>query len=282
MPIFESSTVTDNRILIGEVRRLRHANDSLRAELHSHNGDECAPFYTSAHDLKTPLCTLETVIDALVESLGDEATSEETRNLARLVEVTSKRMRCLVDDVLDLGRVGSHNDETASVDLAALFADAVERHAHTIEKRGLIVQIVSPLPVVRGPRHDLAAVITNIVENAVKYAPHEGQHEVSVGANQGERELTVWIRDTGCGFDAAKVDEAFQAYVRCNTDVDGTGLGLAIVKKAVEGWGGRVWIHTRPDAGTSVYFTVPNGGSCNTTADRTPNTLLGLRQEELR
>ncbi len=268
----------DKKVLLGEIRRLQDANEQLLAELRRTTEGGSAPFYTSAHDLKTPLCTLESVVDALLQSLTEEKAGEQSRNLARLVELTSKRMRCLVDDLLDLGRVGSHADLDELVDLGEIVTSALDRNAAMIESNEVFVQVTGTLPIVRAPRRDLRAVVANIVENAVKYAPAEGRHTIAVGADETADGAVVWVRDTGCGFAPAKIEEAFQAYVRCNSDIDGTGLGLAIVKKAVDGWGGRVWIETAPGTGTTVSFTVP---SAKLARNVEPNAPRAYRQEEL-
>jgi signal transduction histidine kinase len=141
------------------------------------------------------------------------------------------------------------------------------------------VRVAAPLPVVRGPRSDLRAVITNIVENAVKYTPHGRSQTITIGADRSQAAPTIWVSDTGCGFDPQKIDDAFQAYVRCNAEVDGTGLGLAIVKKAVDGWGGKVWIDTERGVGTTVHFTAPGGSSH---AGARSGSLWSARQEDLR
>lgn len=269
----------DRAVLIAQIRRLHRENENLLSELRRRNGNNHTPLCTSAHDLKTPLCTLESVVDALVHSLDNDRPSDEVRNLARLVELTSRRMRSLVDDILELGRVGDHRDEDELVDLGSLFARAVERHADTIARGNIEVRVAAPLPIVRGPRRDLIAVVANIVENAVKYAPTGRTHEICIGVDRSARPPLVWVRDTGCGFDPKKVDTAFTAYGRCNSEVDGTGLGLAIVKKAVEGWGGTVRIETRVDVGTTVYFTAPGGTG---RIGDVPDSSWTTRQEDLR
>jgi signal transduction histidine kinase len=274
-----TAAALDRDALLARIRRLRRENESLRAELHRRSNSDRAPFYSSAHDLKTPLCTLETVVDALNQSLVHEGASEESRNLARLVELSSRRMRSLVDDILDLGRVGSNEDQHELVDLGQLVAAAIERHSSDIEEKQIVVRVAAPLPVVRGPRSDLRAVITNIVENAVKYTPHGRSQTITIGADRSQAAPTIWVSDTGCGFDPQKIDDAFQAYVRCNAEVDGTGLGLAIVKKAVDGWGGKVWIDTERGVGTTVHFTAPGGSSH---AGARSGSLWSARQEDLR
>ena len=279
-----TSAGLDRAALLGQIRRLRRENESLLVELREQSDQSSnqshPPFHASAHDLKTPLCTLESVVDALLNSLNDDGISQEARNMARLVELASKRMRGLVDDILDLGRVGDHHDEKELVDLGQLVATAVERHSQTIEKQQISVRVAAPLPIVSGPRRDLTAVVTNIVENAVKYAPTDGRaHEICIGVDRSTPTPTFWISDTGCGFDPRKVEEVFETYARCNADVDGSGLGLAIVKKAVEGWGGQVWIETESDNGTTVYFTAPGG---NSHAAAPSGSLWVTRQEDLR
>jgi len=250
----------DRRALLARIQRLQRENENLLSKLRELRSKELPAFCASAHDLKTPLCTLESVVDSLVQSITDERTSAEVRNLAQLVELTSRRMRSLVDDILDLGRVGVHDDDVEVVDLGELVAKAVDRHAPSIRENDIEVRIAAPLPVVHGPRRDLSAVIANIVENAVKYGPTNRAHVIRIGADRTTTPPLVWVHDNGRGFDPAKIDAVFEPYVRCNADIDGTGLGLAIVKKAVEGWGGQVRIDTEPDAGTTVYFTTPSAG----------------------
>jgi signal transduction histidine kinase len=208
----------------------------------------------SAHDLRTPLCTLETVLDTLGRTLEESGTCERARSLAQLAETSSKRMRLLVDDLLDPNRAGSEHDDTL-VDLGVLFSQAIERSAEP--NRPLTAHIAPSLPIVRGPRRDLTAVVNNIVDNAIKYSHANSTAEIRVYEELHLDRRVITISDNGCGFDRSRTTDVFEPYVRCNADITGTGLGLAIVKRAVEGWGGSVWIETRPGHGTTVRFTPP-------------------------
>lgn len=257
-----SEALSERDRLMARLDRLERDNARLAGLLSAPKGARVCLRNASAHDLKTPLCTLESILDTLVGVLDDDGDRRQAKSLARLAELSSSRMRALVDDILEQGRRRDATDEPAElVDLAELVSAAVDRQRPSIEERRISIRVAGSLPVVSAPRRAMTAVVNNLIENAVKYMGCGRIREIHVGSEVENGRRTIWVEDTGCGFDPARIEDAFRPYVRCNEEVEGTGLGLAIVKKAVEGWGGTVKIDTLPGRGTTVRFSTPDGSS---------------------
>jgi len=115
------------------------------------------------------------------------------------------------------------------------------------------------LPVVQGDAERLEQVVTNLVDNAIKFTPQEG--EVSIKACVKDEDLMVQVIDTGIGIPAHVLPNLFQRFYQANSsatrEADGTGLGLYIAKQIVEGHGGRIWAESTPGRGSTFSFTIP-------------------------
>jgi signal transduction histidine kinase len=106
----------------------------------------------------------------------------------------------------------------------------------------------------------LRQVFGNLVNNAVKYVAGTQRPRIDVGTRAGSGEVIFYVRDNGPGLEPGALDEIFQPFKRFSTaGTPGLGIGLSTVKRAVEGWGGRLWVESEPGNGATFYFTAPVG-----------------------
>jgi signal transduction histidine kinase len=118
-----------------------------------------------------------------------------------------------------------------------------------------------------GDRERIVQVFENLIGNAVKFTPAGGV--VSLGATSRESDTVFWVADTGPGIPSEVVPHLFDRFWQANrADNRGAGLGLAIVKGIVEAHGGRIWVESKPGAGTTILFAVPS-------AQRQPHEPVG-------
>jgi PAS domain S-box-containing protein len=242
---------------------IRRRNADLERRIEERTGeleaayDELEAFsYSVDHDLRTPLRGIEGFSQILIE---DHASKLDAEGLDHLVTVrqAAQRMRALIDDLLRLSRAGRSELRRTTVSLSTLARQVVDRLRAAHLERDVIIEIDDALTV-EGDRGLLEVVLENLIGNAWKFTSRRARATIRVGREpQGGGD--VWfVRDDGAGFDAASAPRLFEAFQRfhASSEFDGTGLGLAIVQRIVQRHGGRVWVDSAVDAGTTVYFTL--------------------------
>ncbi|MCK9285194.1 MAG: sensor histidine kinase N-terminal domain-containing protein [Rhodocyclaceae bacterium] len=216
----------------------------------------------AAHQLKTPLTGLRTQTDL---ALG-ETDAEALRRALRYVAKGTERMSHLTQQLLSLARVEATSEQPgqfAEVDLAAL-ARAVTAEA---ADRALVKAINlgfedsgMPVPVI-GSEFLLREMIANLIDNAIKYTPPQGEISVRV---IGRSTICLEIDDSGCGIPVGERDRVFERFYRViGTDAEGSGLGLAIVREVAEIHGGKVEIGTSPLGGARLRVSLPRAAAAS-------------------
>lgn len=213
-----------------------------------------------SHELRTPLASIkgysETLLDGGIE---DKDTALE---FLRIIDKHSTRMSHLIEDLLILSRIESHQMPMISEPLD--IAELVLSVAEGIKKQGddkaidISIDVGANIPKVLGDRVRLEQVVVNLLDNAIKYTPTGGKVFVSV-VNDGT-EVRIDVRDTGIGIPAVDIARIFERFYRVDKarsrELGGTGLGLAIVKHIIQGLGGRVWVKSKPAKGSVFSFTL--------------------------
>lgn len=236
----------------------RHALLQRQAHRHAQEKQRLRFEFVSvlAHELKAPLAAVEGyLLDMQAGVLGPRLDPYQP-SLGRCVE-RLRGLRRLVVDLLDLTRLesGERRREVAPVDLAALALDVLETLRPLAETRRLTLVPPSAGPVwLMGDRLELELLVTNLVDNAIKYNHDGGQVEVTV--ERREDRVTLEVRDTGVGVPQDELPRLFQEFVRVRADpsrhIPGSGLGLATVRKVARLHGGDATLSSRPGAGTTA------------------------------
>ena len=196
-----------------------------------------------SHDLRTPLITISGYVGALSEDLaqGEMELAEEA--LARITDAADK-MAALLDDVLELSRIGRLVNPPQEVPLGDLTEEALQLVAARIKERNAQVEISSEMPSVYGDRGRLLEVFQNLIDNAVKYMGDQSRPRIEIGWRQDESETVLFVRDNGMGIDSRYHDKIFRLFDQLDQSADGTGVGLALVKRIVEVHGGEIWVES--------------------------------------
>jgi signal transduction histidine kinase len=251
----QAAVALENRELIDEAAQVRAREEATRLK---------EDFLSSAaHDLKTPLTGIVTQAQLLRRRAERDPSAPPDRiGLDRLLE-QSHRLKNLVLELLDVSRLehGSLVGERQEVDLAGL----VRSLARQDQARWQRVRVRADQPVhasVDVPRFE--QVITNLVENALKYSPHYAPVSVSVWAENDTARLSV--RDEGIGIPTEDQPLVFERFHRGRNVDDrrfaGMGLGLYITRGIVQQHGGKIWLESTPGMGSTFQVAVP-GGSPN-------------------
>jgi two-component system phosphate regulon sensor histidine kinase PhoR len=214
-----------------------------------------------SHELRTPIATIRSAAETLRHAVaaGPDATAE----FISIIERQAERLQHLVEDLLELSRIESRQfrlaPEVVSISqLAALTFSAFREQAQSKRIR-LVTDIPEGMRPARADRRALEQVLTNLVQNAVKYGSENGT--VTVRATSESDWVRVSIADTGPGIDAVHLPRLFERFYRVDAgrsrELGGTGLGLSIVKHLVEAMGGKVGVESTPGRGTTFTFTLP-------------------------
>jgi two-component system, NtrC family, sensor kinase len=249
-------------------RDLAQARAELIHELERKNRELEAFSYSVSHDLRAPLRSIDGFSQALLEDQFDRLDETGQHHLRR-VRAAAQRMAELIDDLLELSRVGRTELLRTSVDLSALAAEVVadlqradaERRVEVVIQPGLVANADSRL---------IKIVLENLLGNAWKFTRKVAAPRIEVG--QGPRgqnsagELPYFVRDNGAGFAMSYADKLFRPFQRLHTEAEfpGTGIGLATIQRVIDRHGGRVWAEGEIERGAAFYFTL----SRDTSRDR--------------
>lgn len=179
------------------------------------------------------------------------------RDIQHIREAADK-MHDLLDDLLELSRIGRLMNAPQTIPLAELVQEAVKLVGGRIAARGVQVDITPDLPTVYGDWPRLVEVLQNLLDNAVKFMGDQPVPRVEIGAYKEVDETIIYVRDNGRGIEPRYQHKIFGLFERLDQSVEGTGIGLALVKRIVEVHGGRIWVESQLGQGATFYFSLGN------------------------
>jgi len=212
--------------------------------------------YVASHDLQEPLRSIVSFSQLLDRRYRGRLDADADEYLGFIAE-GGQRMQALIQDLLQVSRVSSAGGEFEPVDAGAVVIEVIRSLQVSIEETGAVVT-VAPLPTVRSDPSQLRQVFANLIGNAIKYRG-ERPPEIRISADPEGEFWRFAIADNGIGIEAEYFDRIFVIFQRLHThdEYKGTGIGLSVVKRIVERHGGRVWVKSEPDQGTTFFFTLP-------------------------
>jgi len=245
---------------------LHKAHDELEqrvtertAQLESVNKELEAFTYSVAHDLRAPLRHIDAFSRILAEEAGPQLPPQGNQYLERILQAT-RQMGQLVDDLLNLSRVGRKELSLQTTGLNSLVEEVLSDLQPEVEKRQIEWKI-GKLPFVDADPALLKQVFVNLLSNAVKYTRTREHAVIEVGSLNSNGTPGVFVRDNGVGFNMKYAQKLFGIFQRLHRqeDFEGTGIGLATVQRIIHKHGGRVWAEAELDKGAAFYFTLGTG-----------------------
>ena len=247
---------------IRDIRGRRQAEkqrDNLILELEKKNAELDRFTYTVSHDLKSPLIAIRSFLVLLKEDLKTGNTGRVSHDIMRISE-SAEKLEHLITTLLNLSRSGRSVDTPVPIPFADLAREAAGLLEVTLQQRGIRLVIPDDLPVVRGDRHRLLQVMTNLLDNPVKFMGDQKEPCIEIGVRDPAGIPVFFVRDNGMGIDTADQPKVFGLFERFNPEIPGTGIGLATVKRIIEAHGGRIWAESEGlGKGTTFLFTLPVG-----------------------
>jgi signal transduction histidine kinase len=231
---------------------LKHQNTLLEAtnkELESFS-------YSVSHDLRAPLRAIDGFSQAILEDYADKLDDQGKDHLQR-VRAASQRMGHLIDDMLNLSRIGRMELTRQRVNLSDIATEIAAELRESAPDRSVEIIIAPNLFAEVDPRL-LRIMLTNLLGNAWKFTAKREGARIEFGASTDVLSQAYFIRDNGAGFDMTYANKLFGAFQRLHstTDFPGTGIGLAIVQRIISRHGGQIWAEAKINDGATFYFVL--------------------------
>jgi PAS domain S-box-containing protein len=245
---------------------IRNITERKRAEQHlvktvaelNRSNDELQQFaYVASHDLQEPLRMVASYTQLLAERYKGRLGSDADEFIAYAVD-GSNRMQVLIQDLLAYSRAGTNGKALRKISSDNALTEALANLRATIQESGAVVTHDS-LPLITTDGTQLAQIFQNLVGNAIKYRSAAVPNVHISAVKNGGNEWIFSVRDNGLGIDPQYFDRIFVLFQRLHgqTEFKGTGIGLAICKKMLERLGGRIWVESQPEKGSTFHFALP-------------------------
>ncbi|MEO3945765.1 cell wall metabolism sensor histidine kinase WalK [Gorillibacterium sp. CAU 1737] len=216
-----------------------------------------------SHELRTPLTTMKSYLEALEDGALDEP--ELARRFLDVTRNETERMIRLVTDLLNLSRFDSKQAQIMKTETAIpeMLEEVADRFSFQFKQKGIAIRLeIGDVRPALLDRDKIDQVLDNLVSNAVKYTPDNGEITLSCADRAGEA-VEVSVRDNGIGIPKKDLDHIFERFYRVDKarsrNMGGTGLGLAIAREIVRAHGGAIELESEYNHYTKVTFTVPYG-----------------------
>ncbi len=251
--------ITDVTERIRNESQLNKLNTDLArraSELSASNAELERFAYIASHDLQEPLRMVSSFLQLLQKKYKGHLDEKADQYIHYAVD-GAERMKALIMDLLEYSRVGSTKETFGRVEMETILKETGDIFREKIAAAHARVDI-GPLPAVWGDKVQLLQLFQNLLSNALKYHADDRAPVIRIRAKEEPNCWLFSVEDNGIGVDPQFFDKIFIIFQRLHnkTDYSGTGIGLAICKKIVERHGGKIWVGSNPDLGSTFYFTI--------------------------
>jgi signal transduction histidine kinase/CheY-like chemotaxis protein len=216
-----------------------------------------------SHELRSPLAVIHQFVTLLLDGLAGEITAEQRENLDVVLKNTLQ-LREMISDLLDITRAeaGKLLFEQHGVSLLPLFTELERNYRERATQKGLLFLVQEPrgLPLVHADPQRLRQILSNLIDNALKFT-ERGKVSIRASIDDQPAFIRITVSDTGCGISEASLPLVFNRLYQEATTIKlsrkGLGLGLHICEQLVSLHGGRIWVESRKDFGSTFFFTIP-------------------------
>ncbi|MCD4848057.1 MAG: PAS domain S-box protein [Candidatus Aegiribacteria sp.] len=243
---------------------LRKAHDELEirveertADLNASNSDLEAFSYSVSHDLRAPLRSIDGFSKLLLEEHIQDLNEQGIHYLER-VRAGAQNMGALIDDMLTLSRLGREPLSTETVGMTTIAEEALELLRDEWKDRKVDFTF-HDCPNINVDPDLMRIVLVNLLSNALKFSRNTDSAIIELGHRIMDNQTVFFLSDNGIGFNMKYADRIFAPFQRLHRseEYEGSGIGLSSVKRIIDSHGGRIWIESGSDSGTTVFFTIP-------------------------
>jgi signal transduction histidine kinase len=212
---------------------------------------------TVSHDLKTPLITIAGYLGYLEKDMLAGNKERVSKNLGQINDA-AKSMGKLVDEILDLSRIGRIHNPPRAVSFEEVVQQALKAAEGLLKAKQVKVKVGSGFPVIYCDFTRIVQVVQNLITNSVKFMGEQADPQIEINAEERDGKFVFFVRDNGMGIEPKYHEQIFGLFNKLNANTDGLGIGLGIAKRIIEVHGGRVWVESELGKGASFYFTLPD------------------------
>lgn len=244
-----------------EIEQQQINEEKLNKKLKEANETKDKFFSIVAHDLKSPFNSLLVLTSLLIDDY-DTFTEDERKQFIKQIKASSENTFTLLQNLLDWAstQMGKTIVVPENIDLSKILQETIALLTPTAKNKK--IRIVSDVPentVAWADKNMVSTVILNLVSNAIKFTPLQGQ--VEIHSNLSNHHLEVIVADTGVGISQKNIDKLFRLDQKIQTvgtaKETGTGLGLILCKEFIEKNNGKIWVNSKLGEGSQFYFTLP-------------------------
>ena len=241
---------------ITELKMLNIKADSLINDLTVRNEELSHYAHIVSHDLKTPLRTISTCLNWLLEDNTDTL-DKESKGYIDTVEEAINDMDKLISSTLQYTEIRTSRKVAAEQLQLQTVVDSIIGFLTKNEKNDFNFNVVKPLPVINLTEVKARQVFQNLIENAYKYRDQTKKGFVNIDWKEDNGFYQFSIQDNGIGIGQEHFDLVFEAFKKLNNRTDSSGIGLFIIKKVITSGGGKIWVESEKGVGTTFFFTIP-------------------------
>lgn len=236
---------------------IEEEREKLIVELEEKNAELERFTYTVSHDLKSPLITIRGFLGYIREDSKSGNLTRLDADIQRISAATEK-MQTLLNDLLELSRVGRLINKPIEVQFGDLVKETLELLHGRISQSGVTVSVAENLPAVMVDYERLIEVLQNLIDNACKFMGDRTDPRIEIGHQGFQKDMPIfYVRDNGIGIPSEFHDNIFGLFNKLDARSEGTGVGLALVKRIIEFHGGQIWVESQAGRGTTFLFTLP-------------------------
>jgi light-regulated signal transduction histidine kinase (bacteriophytochrome) len=246
--------------LLLQIRERERVEEKLKqtmAEFARSNSELELFAYVASHDLQEPL-RMVTSFTQLLEKRYKNKLDKDADEFIEFILDGATRMQSMINDLLQYSRVGTRSKPFKLTDFESVFGQSLVNLKIAIDENNAIITH-DPLPTLMADSMQMIEVFQNLISNAIKFRSKESP-QVHVSALKKRNEWVFSVRDNGIGIAPEFFDKLFIIFQRLHSrsEYPGTGIGLAVCKKIVERHGGKIWVESEPDKGSTFYFSIPD------------------------
>lgn len=270
-------------------RHLRQKEELIAAKQKAEESERLkSSFLTNiSHEIRTPMNGIMGFAGLLKEP---DLTGEQQQKYIKIIEESGTRMINIINDLVNISKIesGLLDLNITQFNLNELLDYIYAYFKPEVERKGILLLIDKKLPTnevtIKSDREKVYTIVTNLVKNASKFT---NNGFIKFGFDKIDNELTFFVHDTGIGISSEKQKVIFNRFIQADTslskDYEGAGLGLTITKAYVEALGGKIWVKSEPDFGSSFYFTIPCESipKCDPRTNNTKNKESGLKPSSM-